>query len=91
MELSDEQLLEVFEQLDDNSDGFVSLESLFSFAESAGHDVLFIVSDLMGSIIEPSLAQDINFLRTLDVEGSGQLDFVAFAKGVKRMTGKVSR
>eukprot|EP00045_Choanoeca_perplexa_P007626 m.69999 g.69999 ORF g.69999 m.69999 type:complete len:429 (-) comp14148_c0_seq1:46-1332(-) len=40
MDLTDEQLLAVFEQLDNDDDGYVSMESLLSFAESGGHSDL---------------------------------------------------
>jgi Ca2+-binding EF-hand superfamily protein len=39
MDLTDEQLLAVFEQLDNDDDGYVSMESLLSFAENGGHSV----------------------------------------------------
>lgn len=39
MDLTDEELLDVFEQLDADDDGYVSMESLLSFAQSGGHSV----------------------------------------------------
>eukprot|EP00730_Choanoeca_flexa_P018149 TRINITY_DN8807_c0_g1_i4.p1 TRINITY_DN8807_c0_g1~~TRINITY_DN8807_c0_g1_i4.p1 ORF type:complete len:430 (+),score=120.74 TRINITY_DN8807_c0_g1_i4:199-1488(+) len=46
MDLSDEQLLTVFEKLDDDDDGYVSMESLLSFAESGGHSDLDSLREL---------------------------------------------